>query len=85
MMDKRLMSGIRFVIDEKGRKVAVQIDLRKRGAIWEDFWNGLVSESRGRAFLMSSIGLAAVCAEYRPNVDRTVDAARVEACDTGER
>jgi hypothetical protein len=40
------MSGIRFVTDEKGRKVAVQIDLRKHGAIWEDFWDGLVSESR---------------------------------------
>jgi hypothetical protein len=40
------MTGIRFVIDEKGRKVAVQIDLKKQGAIWEDFWDGLVSESR---------------------------------------
>lgn len=40
------MNGIQFVIDEKGRKVAVQIDLRKHGAIWEDFWDGLVSESR---------------------------------------
>jgi hypothetical protein len=34
------------VIDEKGHKVAVQIDLRKYGAIWEDFWDGLISESR---------------------------------------
>ncbi len=40
------MTGIQFVTDEKGRKVAVQIDLRKHGAIWEDFWDGLVSESR---------------------------------------
>jgi hypothetical protein len=40
------MTGIQFVTDEKGRKVAVQIDLRKYGAIWEDFWDGLVSESR---------------------------------------
>jgi hypothetical protein len=40
------MKGIQFVTDEKGRKVAVQIDLRKYGAIWEDFWDGLVSESR---------------------------------------
>ncbi len=31
------MPGIRFLTDEKGRKVAVQIDLRKHGAIWEDF------------------------------------------------
>jgi len=40
------MTGIHYVTDEKGRKVAVQIDLKKYGAIWEDFWDGLVSESR---------------------------------------
>ena len=40
------MNGIQFVTDEKGRKVAVQIDLKKYGAIWEDFWDGLISESR---------------------------------------
>ncbi len=40
------MSGIQFVTDEKGRKVAVLINLKKHGAIWEDFWDGLVSESR---------------------------------------
>ncbi len=28
------------------RKVAVQIDLKKHGVIWKDFWDGLVSESR---------------------------------------
>jgi hypothetical protein len=42
------MSGIRFVTDEKGRKVAVQIDLKKHGAIWEDFWGGLISSSAAR-------------------------------------
>jgi hypothetical protein len=40
------MSGIQFVTDEKGRKVAVLIDLKKHGAVLEDFWDGLVSESR---------------------------------------
>jgi hypothetical protein len=40
------MRGIRFVTDEKGRRVAVLIDLKKHGAIWEDFWDGLISESR---------------------------------------
>ena len=40
------MSGIQFVTDEKGRKVGVLIDLKKHGAIWEDFWDGLMSESR---------------------------------------
>ncbi len=40
------MTGIQFVTDERGRKVAVQIDLKKYGAVLEDFWDGLVSESR---------------------------------------
>jgi len=40
------MNGIQFVTDEKGRKVAVQIDLKKHGAALEDFWDGLISESR---------------------------------------
>lgn len=40
------MTGIQFVTDDKGRRVAVQIDLRKHGAIWQDFWDGLIAESR---------------------------------------
>ena len=31
------MTGIQFVTDEKGRKVAVLIDLKKHKALWEDF------------------------------------------------
>jgi hypothetical protein len=40
------MTGIQFVTDENGRKVGVLIDLKKHGAVWQDFWDGLVSESR---------------------------------------
>jgi hypothetical protein len=40
------MTGIQFVTDDKGRKTAVLIDLKKHGRLWEDFWDGLVSESR---------------------------------------
>jgi len=40
------MTGIQFVTDDKGRKVAVLIDLKKHGARLQDFWDGLVSESR---------------------------------------
>jgi hypothetical protein len=50
--DNEAMSGIHFVTDEKGRKVAVQIDLKKHGAIWKDFWDGLVSvapQAEGRS------------------------------------
>ncbi len=40
------MTGIQFVTDDKGRKVAVQIDLKRYGAILEDFWDGMISQSR---------------------------------------
>jgi hypothetical protein len=40
------VTGIQFLTDDKGHRVAVQIDLKKHGAIWEDFWDGLISESR---------------------------------------
>jgi hypothetical protein len=40
------MTGIQFVTDDKGRKVAVQIDLKKHGARLADFWDGLISDSR---------------------------------------
>ena len=40
------MTGIQFVTDEKGRKVGVLIDLKKHGAVREDFRDGLISDSR---------------------------------------
>ena len=40
------MKGIQFVIDDKGRKTAVVIDLKKYKLIWEDFFDGLMVESR---------------------------------------
>jgi hypothetical protein len=40
------MKGIYFVTDKDNRKIAVQIDLRKYGAIWEDFYDNLVAELR---------------------------------------
>jgi hypothetical protein len=46
LIENRIMNGIQFVTDEKGRKVAVQIDLKKHGAALQDFWDGLISESR---------------------------------------
>jgi hypothetical protein len=42
----KAMTGIRFVIDEKGRKVAVQIDLKKHRQLWQDIEDVLVSRSR---------------------------------------
>ena len=42
------MIGIQFVIDEKGRKVAVQIDLKKHQQLWQGIEDVLVSRSRRR-------------------------------------
>ena len=44
--ENRLMTGVQFVTDRKGRKVAVLIDLKRHGARLQDFWDGLISESR---------------------------------------
>jgi hypothetical protein len=40
------MEGIRFVTDEKGRKVAVQLDLERYGELWEDMHDQIVATSR---------------------------------------
>jgi hypothetical protein len=40
------MAGIQYVIDAEGRKVAVQIDLRKHRALREDIQDVLVSRPR---------------------------------------
>ena len=41
------MNGIQFITDEKGRrKTSVVIDLKKHKALWEDFLDGLISESQ---------------------------------------
>ncbi len=40
------MNGIQFVTDDKGRKVAVQLDLKKHRELWEDIEDVLVSRSR---------------------------------------
>ena len=40
------MEGIHYVIDEKGEKTAVQIDLKIYGEIWEDFYDSLLMRLR---------------------------------------
>jgi hypothetical protein len=40
------MEGINYVLDDKNEKVAVQIDLRKYGELWEDFYDSLLTETR---------------------------------------
>ena len=40
------MTGIQYLTDEKGHKVAVQIDLKKHRELWQDIEDVLVSRSR---------------------------------------
>ena len=40
------MKGINFVTNDKGEKVAVIIDLKKHGELWEDFYDGAIAHSR---------------------------------------
>jgi hypothetical protein len=40
------MKGINYVTDNKNRKVAVQIDLKIYGKLWEDFYDNMIAEQR---------------------------------------
>jgi hypothetical protein len=46
LKENEVMTGIQYVTDEKGRKVAVQIDLKKHRELWEDIQDVLISRSR---------------------------------------
>ncbi len=41
-----MMKGVQFVVDNSGRKTAVQIDLKKQGRLWEDFYDRAVAKQR---------------------------------------
>ena len=43
-----MLQGISYVTDDRGNKLAVQIDLRKHSSVWEDFQDVVVAESRRR-------------------------------------
>ena len=40
------MTGIRYVTDETGRRVAVQLDLDQHRELWEDIEDALLAEER---------------------------------------
>lgn len=37
---------IRFIVDEKGTKTAVVIDLKRHADLWEDFYDSMVARQR---------------------------------------
>lgn len=42
----RDMKGINYVLDDHNEKIAVQIDLKKYGQLWEDFYDSMIAELR---------------------------------------
>jgi len=40
------VKGIHFVVDERGQKTAVMIDLRRHSELWEDFSDAAVARQR---------------------------------------
>ena len=44
------MKGIQYLVDDRGNKTAVQIDLKKNARLWEDFldlaWPGNAEANR---------------------------------------
>lgn len=42
------MEGIQFLTNDKGERIAVQIDLRKYGDLWEDVYDSLTARKRAK-------------------------------------
>jgi len=42
------MEGIQYVTNEKGQKIAVQIDLKDFGELWEDFYDNILFHRRSK-------------------------------------
>ena len=37
---------VQYIVDERGKKTAVVIDLRKNAQLWEDFYDRVLAHSR---------------------------------------
>ena len=40
------MKGVQFLVDEKGEKTAVLIDLKRHSELWEDFYDQALARAR---------------------------------------
>ena len=41
-----MLKGIQFVVDEQGKRKAVQIDVKMYGDLWEDFYDMIIALER---------------------------------------
>ena len=53
------MKGIQFLVDDKGKKKAVLIDLDEWGEVWEDIYDILIARSRKDEPLIEWVDLKA--------------------------
>jgi len=44
--ERKKVKGVNFVVDEDNEKKAVIIDLKKHRALWEDFYDTLLTKER---------------------------------------
>ena len=58
------MEGIQFLVNEKGERTSVLIDLEEWGELWEDFHDLMVARDRQNE---SEISWDELKAEIRPN------------------
>jgi PHD/YefM family antitoxin component YafN of YafNO toxin-antitoxin module len=64
------MKGVQFVVDDKGKRKAVIIDLEEWGELWEDIYDILISEQRrGEPSVPWEELKAEVSTEERPSSD----------------
>jgi len=40
------VKGVQFVVNERGKKTAVVIDLKRHSELWEDFYDAAVARQR---------------------------------------
>ena len=45
---RKRVKGVDFVVDEENEKKALIIDLKKHRALWEDFYDTLLTEERAK-------------------------------------
>ena len=43
-----VLKGVRFIVDEKGEKTGVVIDLKDNAELWEDIYDRAVARTRAR-------------------------------------
>lgn len=41
-----VMRGVQYLVDDRGERRAVVIDLKKQGELWEDFYDRALADSR---------------------------------------